>query len=172
MNSNRPAASKSGTAGEFEGLTLYLGTGFRIEVVSTTMGLKIGEVAERAEVNLQTLRYYEREKLLPEPPRLSSGYRAYPDSTVRCVRFIKRAQDIGFTLAEIRELLSLRIDPTRQKTEVRGIAQAKIADIESKIRTLKAMKTALQHLTERCSGCGPANECPILESIDSEEVLK
>jgi MerR family mercuric resistance operon transcriptional regulator len=75
-------------------------------------------------------------------------------------------------LAEIRELLSLRIDPTSEKSEVRGLAQAKIVDIESKIRTLKVMKTALQRLTERCSGCGPANECPILESIDSEEVLK
>src|SRR5215831_2202404 len=136
------------------------------------MGLKIGVLAERAQVNLQTLRYYERERLLPEPPRLSSGYRASPDSAVRRVRFIKRAQDIGFALAAIRELLSLRIDPTRERTEVRELAQARIADIEGKIRTLKAMKTALQRLTERCSGCGPANECPILESIDSEEVLK
>jgi len=136
------------------------------------MGLKIGVLAERAQVNLQTLRYYERERLLPEPPRLSSGYRAYPDSAVRRVRFIKRAQDIGFALAAIRELLSLGIDPTRERTEVRELAQARIADIEGKIRTLKAMKTALQRLTERCSGCGPANECPILESIDSEEVLK
>ena len=91
---------------------------------------------------------------------------------MRRVRFIKRAQDIGFTLAEIRELLSVRIDPTSEKSEVRGLALAKIADIESKRRTLKGMKTALQRLTERCSGCGPANECPILESIDSEEVLK
>jgi len=100
------------------------------------MGLKIGELAERAQVNLQTLRYYERERRLPEPPRLSSGYRAYPDSAVRPVRFIKRAQDIGFTLAEIRELLSLRIDPTRERTEVRELAQARIAEIEGKIRTL------------------------------------
>jgi MerR family mercuric resistance operon transcriptional regulator len=136
------------------------------------MGLKIGELAERAEVSLQTLRFYEREKLLPEPPRLSSGYRAYPDSAVRRVRFIKRAQDIGFTLSEIRELLSLRIDPTSERSEVRRLAQAKIAGIESKIRTLNATKTALQHLTERCSRCGPANDCPILQSIDSEEVLK
>ena len=100
------------------------------------MGLKIGVLAERAQVNLQTLRYYERERLLPEPPRLSSGYRAYPDNAVRRVRFIKRAQDIGFTLAEIRELLSLRIDPTRERTEVRELAQARIAEIEGKIRTL------------------------------------
>ena len=132
--------------------------------------LKIGQLAQRAAVNLQTIRYYEREGLLPEPPRLSSGYRLYTDSMVRRVRFIKRAQEIGFSLAEIRELLSLRADG--QRNEVRAIAQAKIADIEDKMRTLKAMKTVLNRLTERCSGCGPASECPILESIDSEEVLR
>jgi hypothetical protein len=69
-------------------------------------------------------------------------------------------------------LLSLRADGRRERNEVRAIAQAKIADIEDKMRTLKAMKTALSRLTERCSGCGPASECPILESIDSEEVLR
>ena len=136
------------------------------------MALKIGELAEHAEVNLQTIRYYERERLLPEPPRLSSGYRLYPDTAVRRVRFIKRAQEIGFSLAEIRELLSLRVDPRRKSDEVRTLAQTKIANIEGKIRTLKAMKTALHRLTDRCSGCGPASECPILESIDSEEVLR
>jgi MerR family mercuric resistance operon transcriptional regulator len=134
--------------------------------------LRIGKLAERAEVNLQTIRYYEREGLLPEPPRLSSGYRLYPDTTVRRVRFIKRAQEIGFSLAEIRELLSLRVNHRRERGEVRSLAQAKIADIEEKIRTLQAMKTALHRLTDRCSGCGPASECPILESIDSEEVLR
>jgi len=136
------------------------------------MALKIGQLAERAEVNLQTIRYYEREGLLPKPPRLSSGYRLYPDGAVRRVRFIKRAQEIGFSLAEIRELLSLRIDPRRERAEVRTLAQTKIADIEGKIRTLRAMKTALNRLKERCCGCGPASECPILVSIDSEEVLR
>ena len=136
------------------------------------MGLKIGEVAERGGVNLQTIRYYEREKLLPEPPRLASGYRVYPDQTVRRVRFIKRAQEIGFTLAEIRELLAIRIDSGRDSAEVRGLANAKINDIEEKIQTLHRMKEALGRITERCSGCGPASECPILESIDSDEVLQ
>ena len=134
--------------------------------------LKIGQLAQRTAVNLQTIRYYEREGLLPEPPRLSSVYRLYTESMVRRVRFIKRAQEIGFSLAEIRELLSLRADGQRERNEVRAIAQAKIADIEDKMRTLKAMKTVLNRLTERCSGCGPASECPILESIDSEEVLR
>ena len=136
------------------------------------MGLKIGEVAERGGVNLQTIRYYEREQLLPKPPRLSSGYRFYPSDTVRRVRFIKRAQEIGFTLAEIRDLLAIRLDPSRESAEVRALAEAKISGIEDKMRTLQRMKEALRRITERCSGCGPTNECPILESIDSDEVLQ
>lgn len=136
------------------------------------MGLKIGDVAQRGGVNLQTIRYYEREKLLPEPPRLASGYRVYPEQTVRRVRFIKRAQEIGFALAEIRELLAIRIDGGRDSAEVRALANGKITDIEAKIQTLHRMKKALRRITERCSGCGPASECPILESIDSDEVLQ
>lgn len=136
------------------------------------MGLKIGEVAERGGVNLQTIRYYEREKLLPEPPRLASGYRVYPDQTVRRIRFIKRAQEIGFTLAEIRELLAIRISADRDSSDVRTLAQTKISDIDEKIQTLQRMKKALGRITQRCSGCGPASECPILESIDSEEMLQ
>ena len=136
------------------------------------MGLKIGEVAERARVNLQTIRYYEREKLLPEPPRLAAGYRMYPEQTVRRVRFIKRAQQIGFTLSEIRDLLAIRIGGDRTSSEVRVLAQAKIIDIEEKMQTLQRMKEALGRITERCSGCGPASECPILESIDSDEALQ
>ncbi|HYO81798.1 MAG TPA: MerR family DNA-binding protein [Bryobacteraceae bacterium] len=134
--------------------------------------LKIGQVAELGGVNLQTVRYYEREKLLPEPPRLASGYRVFSDDAVRRVRFIKRAQELGFTLAEIRELLSLRVDPDRDSGTVRELALKKITDINEKVRTLQAMKGALEHLIDRCSGHGPASECPILESIDSSEVLR
>ena len=136
------------------------------------MAMKIGQVAERGGVNLQTIRYYEREGLLPAPPRLASGYRLFTEDTVRRVRFIKRAQELGFTLAEIRDLLTLRVDESRSSGEVRSIAEAKIADIDGKIRSLAAMKRALTHLTNRCSGHGPASECPILEGIDSDEVLR
>src|SRR5215472_13086183 len=97
--------------------------------METATALKIGQLAQRAAVNLQTIRYYEREGLLPEPPRLSSGYRLYPDSMVRRVRFIKRAQETGFSLAEIRELLSLRADGRRERTAVRALTQAKIAEV-------------------------------------------
>lgn len=133
--------------------------------------LKIGQVAAQGGVNLQTLRYYEREKLLPEPPRLASGYRVFSEDTVRRVRFIKRAQRLGFTLAEIRELLSLRVDRQDGSGAVRALAKKKIDEIEQKISSLQAMKTALEHLTDKCSGKGPSSECPILESIDSDEAL-
>src|SRR6266700_497417 len=113
------------------------------------MALRIGELAGRGGVNLQTIRYYEREGLLPEPPRLESGYRMFPENTVRRVRFIKRAQELGFTLAEIRELLSLRVERNRSRAEVRALAELKISEIEEKIRTLKAMKRALADLTSQ-----------------------
>src|SRR5947199_1139631 len=124
------------------------------------MPLKSNQLAERGGVNLQTIRYYEREGLLPEPPRLRSGYRMFPDDSVRRVRFIKRAQELGFSLAEIRELLSLRVDRKRDRAAVREIAAAKLADIDHKIRSLEVMKRALEHLMTRCTGHGPASECP------------
>ncbi len=133
------------------------------------MALKIGKVAERGGVNLQTIRYYEREGLLPEPPRLASGYRLFPDDTVRRVRFIKRAQELGFSLNEIQHLLSLRMEEHGDNAKVRAIAQAKLADIDEKIRRLQAMKAVLENLTHRCPGCGPVSECPILESLDLQE---
>lgn len=133
------------------------------------MTLKIGEVADQAGVNLQTIRYYEREGLLPEPPRLASGYRMFPQDAVRRVRFIKRAQELGFTLSEIKELLALRIDRERGSAGVQKLAQAKIEDIEQKIRTLQSMKKVLKQLAERCPGCGPTSECPILESLEPKE---
>jgi Hg(II)-responsive transcriptional regulator len=133
------------------------------------MALKIGEVAERGGVNLQTIRYYEREKLLPEPPRLPSGYRMFPEQTVHRVRFIKRAQELGFSLAEIRDLLSIQVDPRKECSDVKRMAKTKIADIEEKIRTLEAMKRVLGGLMKLCPGQGPSSECPILESIEAKE---
>ncbi|MCU1248423.1 MAG: MerR family transcriptional regulator [Edaphobacter sp.] len=135
------------------------------------MALKIGDVAERGGVNLQTIRYYEREGLLPEPPRLASGYRMFPESAVRRVRFIKRAQELGFSLAEIRELLSLRENADSGAQDMRERAKAKVADVEEKIRTLRAMKNALNALAETCRGCGPLSECPILNALDANGVL-
>src|SRR5713101_3882193 len=112
-----PRRRDSPTISFGEPLTLYLSIGFMLEAATR---MKIGEVADRGGVNLQTIRYYEREGLLPQPPRLPSGYRVYTQPTVRRVRFIKRAQELGFTLAEIRELLSLRLDRVRDRSDVRA----------------------------------------------------
>ncbi len=131
--------------------------------------LTIGELANRSRVNLETIRYYEREKLLPAPPRLQSGYRSFPSESVKRIRFIKQAQELGFSLKEIKELLELQIDPSSTGGDVRKRAEAKIADIEAKIKTLSAMKKALTQLTSACNGEGLISECPILESLGSEK---
>lgn len=128
--------------------------------------LRTGQLAQTAGVTVETLRYYKRRGLLPEPPRRKSGYRVYPMESVSRVRFIKGAQDLGFTLAEIEELLALRIDEKANKTEVRERAQNKVTQIDAKIATLQQMRTALSHLIDQCHGDGPTSECPILEAME------
>src|SRR5205809_820289 len=128
--------------------------------------LTISRLAQRAGVNLETVRYYERKGLLPKPPRTASGYRMFPADAARRLLFIKRAQELGFSLAEIRELLSLRMRPGTSRADIRERATAKIADIDEKLRALKAMRKTLLALSERCDGCGPLEACPILESFD------
>lgn len=132
-------------------------------------GLKVGEVAKQAGVNLQTIHYYERRGLLPKPPRTGSNYRAYPEDAVLRVRFVKRAQELGFTLKEIKELLSLRAAPRTRCADVRQRAQTKVQDIDDKVRTLQAMRKALTKLIGECSGKGAVTQCPILEALDSED---
>lgn len=130
--------------------------------------LTSGEVARNCRVNLETIRYYERQGLLPKPARTQSGYRLFSRDAVRRVRFIKRSQELGFSLKEIKELLSLRIRPNATCAAVRKQAEAKIADIDQKIQRLRSVKEALERLTGACSGGGPVSECPILESLDPE----
>ena len=130
--------------------------------------MRIGAVATRAEVNIQTVRYYERRGLLPKPPRTESNYRLYSEDSVRRVRFVKRAQELGFSLKEIKELLALRINSRGTRAQVRERAEAKITDIEEKIRSLRALKKTLVGLTAACCGSrGPVSDCPILEALDS-----
>jgi len=131
--------------------------------------LTIGKVARLAEVGVETVRFYEREGLIEEPPRRESGYRQYPEDTVHRLRFIRRAKELGFTLKEIKELLALRIEPETTCEDIRRRAQAKIGDIEEKIRTLNKMKGALKKLTLACSGRGPVSACPILEAMENDE---
>jgi MerR family copper efflux transcriptional regulator len=131
--------------------------------------LTIGQVAKKAGVNVETIRYYERRGYIPKPPRPRSGYRQYSDETINRIQFIKRAQKLGFTLKEISELLSLRIDPDTTCADVKRRAEAKIVGIEEKIHTLQSIKKALAKLLAMCSGKGPPGECPIIEVLEMKE---
>src|SRR5216683_2253221 len=132
--------------------------------------LTIGHLARESGMNLETVRYYERRGLLPKPPRSVSGYRLYPIEATQRLRFIQRAKELGFSLKEIGELLSLRLSPTTTSARIRAKAKSKINDIRSKIRSLESMEKTLRKLTKSCPGCGPLAQCPILESLDREGV--
>ncbi|HEU0078185.1 MAG TPA: MerR family DNA-binding protein [Longimicrobiaceae bacterium] len=125
----------------------------------------IGSVAREAGVGIETIRFYEREGLIGEPPRTPSGYRQYPEEAIERVRFIQRAKDLGFSLAEIRDLLALRVQPDSECEDVRLRAEAKIADIEAKIRDLDSMRRVLKELARACAAGKPTRECPILEAL-------
>jgi len=133
------------------------------------MALKTGDLAKLAGVNTQTLRYYERRRLLPRPRRTESGYRLYDDDAVRRIRFIKKAQYLGFTLEEILDLLTLRADPDTPCIEVRDRAVKKIDSVADKIRELQRIKRALTKVAAQCTGRGPVADCPILEVLEAED---
>lgn len=135
----------------------------------TTDTLRMSEVARAAGVNPQTVRYYERCGLLPEPPRSASNYRLYPAAAVQRVRFIKRAQALGFTLREVAELLALDEAPQGRCAEVRVRAQAKVQAIETRLRALQAMRRALTALIEDCPAAEPVSRCPILRALATPE---
>jgi Hg(II)-responsive transcriptional regulator len=128
--------------------------------------LRIGEVAARAGVNVQTLRYYERRGLLSEPRRAPSGYRLYSAETIRILWFIKRAQELGFSLEEIDRLLKLRDDRVTSCEDVQALAQQKIEAVEEKIRRLSALQVALEELVRNCERGDRSRECPILEAME------
>ena len=132
-------------------------------------GFKTSEVAKQGGVNLETIRYYERRGLLPKPSRTPAGYRAFGTDAVRRLRFITHAQELGFSLKEVKELIALRVDARTSCADVRTRAEAKIGDIDQKLRALRAMKRALVRLTAACVGRGPVSACPILESLDAED---
>jgi len=130
--------------------------------------LTIGRLAKQAGVNLETVRFYERRGLLPRPPRSASGYRLFPAEAARRLKFIRRAQELGFSLAEIADLLALSVSRRTTSAEIRARAKAKITDIEAKMRSLESMRKTLVKLTKACDGCTPVAHCPILESLDGE----
>jgi MerR family copper efflux transcriptional regulator len=134
-----------------------------------SQALRIGEVARAAGVNIQTLRYYERRRLVRPAHRELNGYRRYDAESVRVVRFIKHAQRLGFTLREIQALLRLRDTRQIPCDQVRARAEAKIAEIAAKERQLAAMRQALETLVSSCRRDGSRRECPILDALAAEE---
>jgi len=131
--------------------------------------LTIGQVAKLSGIGIETIRFYEREGLVDEPARRESGYREYTNDVVTRLTFIKRAQELGFSLREISELLALKLHPKASCAEVRQRAEGKVTDIETKIRDLQMMKKALMGLIASCNTSKPVSECPILEAFDSKE---
>lgn len=133
--------------------------------------LTIGKIAHLAEIGVETVRFYEREGLIEQPPRRESGYRQYPEETVHRLRFIKRAKELGFTLREIKELLGLRIDLSSAATcnAVRKLAEEKITDVRGRIRTLQRMEAVLVKLVGSCRNRAVTSDCPILEVLQQEE---
>ena len=131
--------------------------------------LTIGKAARLAGVGVETVRFYEREGLLERPHRRGSGYRQYGEEVVARLRFIRRAKDLGFTLAEVKELIALSDDPQATRADLRSRAVAKIADIEGRVRDLLRIKGALETLTASCDGHGGLAGCPILHALDGGE---
>jgi MerR family mercuric resistance operon transcriptional regulator len=131
--------------------------------------LSIGQFARRAGVGVETIRFYEREGLLEQPPRRPSGYRQYSEQAIRQIHFIKRAQQLGFSLKEITELLRLRVDAQTSCDEVKQRTEAKLAEVERKMVELQRMRQALLQIASLCIGQGPTGHCPMLDALDQQE---
>jgi len=129
--------------------------------------MTIGQLAKKCNVNIETVRYYERRGLIPAASRRESGYRQFSDDTVKRIQFIKHSQEVGFTLKEISELLSLRVDPKTTCADIMRRTEGKISEVEKKIQALSRIKKALIKLRSTCSGRGPTSECPILEALET-----
>lgn len=128
-------------------------------------GLTIGKLAAQADVAIDTVRYYERAGLLPEPPRRESGYREYPVETIKRLRFIRRAKALGFSLPEIAELLDLS-SSSADVRKIKNAAQSKLKLLDEKIAELTRVRDGLQKLVETCPGHGKADACPILNALN------
>jgi len=128
----------------------------------------IGTLAKRAGVSIDTVRYYEKSGLLSPESRLASGYRRYSDEQVSRLRFIRRAQELGFTLKDIRELLG--ISKQRDVAKVKRAAEKKLADVEARLVALTRMRDGLATLVATCPGHGRATDCPILRALGEERL--
>jgi len=127
--------------------------------------LSIGELAMQANVNIETIRYYERRGLISEPPRNKSGHRQYTVAAVRRTDFIKRCQTLGFSLKEIEEILELRITPESSCANMKSRVTEKLMDVDKKINELVQIRDALSRLLKKCTGQGPIDNCPILGEL-------
>ena len=127
-----------------------------------------GEVARRAGIGIETVRFYERQGLIEPPPRSAAGYRQYPEDTVQRLCFIRRAKELGFSLREIRELLVLQGDPDVTCGDIEERARRKLVDIERRIRDLEKIHQALQELMQGCAGDRESGQCPILRALAGE----
>jgi MerR family Zn(II)-responsive transcriptional regulator of zntA len=135
--------------------------------------LTIGKLAALADVRTDTLRYYERERLLMPATKSDSGYRLYDNDSVRRIHFIKQAQHCGFTLAEIAQLLALRHRPSARCGDVRKLAVEKRRQLQARIRTMKTMSKALDHLISDCAVANdPVGKCPILSALDRADGVR
>lgn len=130
-------------------------------------GLSIGKIAKQAGVAIDTVRYYERMGLLPTPSRQLSGYRTYTPETVKRLQFIRRAKGLGFTLAEIAELLALS-GPQADVGAIKTAAESKLVLVENKLRELQRVRDGLQSLIRHCPGHGAAQDCPILSALSED----
>ena len=127
--------------------------------------MKIGALAKQANVNIDTVRYYERQGLLPAPQRLMSGYRQYETGDVARLRFVRRAKALGFTLIEIRELLTLSSHREDDMAGMKAAAIEKLADVEDKLTELPRIRDGLKALVASCPGHGTLEQCPILNAL-------
>jgi MerR family mercuric resistance operon transcriptional regulator len=132
----------------------------------------IGQLAKQASVKIETIRYYERVKLIPQPSRPVSGYRRYSPDYIARIQFIKRAQALGFSLKEVAELLALRVESNTVCQDVQKRVEIKITDIEAKIQMLQRMKIVLTDLVKACKENELTNECPILKALDMPNSLR
>ena len=131
----------------------------------------IGQLAKAVDVNVQTVRYYERLKLLSPSARRPSGYRVYGEEEERRLRFIKNAQALGFTLHEIRELLDLRVSSKARCSDVQWKAETKLRHVEAKVRDLRALARSLRKLIRTCRAGQSTDRCSILTSLESEDKM-
>lgn len=133
-----------------------------------TPSLTIGKLAKQTDVSIDSIRFYERRGLLAAPTRTESNYRLYSLEAASRLRFIKRTQNLGFSLAEIQDFLELSHNPTASKADVKRRTREKIADIRAKMKDLGRMLEVLERLDQSCDGQGPIGECPILHALTED----